>query len=71
VLDRLALAWGVVGVHVPVIRNTDELIGAGESALLDRGLVEPDQEVVVLAGKGLTRGSDEHDEVERVNRERD
>jgi pyruvate kinase len=71
VLDRLALAWGVVGVHVPVIRNTDELIAVGEAALLDRGLVEPDQEVVVLAGKGLTRGSTNMMKVERVNRERD
>ena len=31
----------------------------------------PDQEVVVLAGRGLTRGSTNMMKVERVNRERD
>ena len=69
VLDRLALAWGVVGVRVPVIRTTDELIAVGEAALLDRGLVELHQEVVVLAGTGLTRGSTNMMKIERVNRE--
>ena len=51
------LAWGVVPVQVPVIANTDELIVAGERALLDRGYVQPGQEVVVIAGNSPLRGA--------------
>jgi pyruvate kinase len=55
--DRLALAWGVTPVRAPAVANTDELINIGEGILLDRGLVEKGQEVVVLAGHTPMKGA--------------
>lgn len=67
VIDRLALAWGVVPVKVPVIQGTDDLIAAGEQALLERGLVARGQEVVVLAGNAPLRGATNMMKVEVVD----
>jgi len=55
--DRLALAWGVTPVMAPTVASTDELIAIGESILLDRGLVQRGQEVVVLAGNTPMKGA--------------
>ena len=57
VADRLCLAWGVQAFVIPKISATDDLIAAGEKALLRAGALERGQEVVVLAGKQPTRGS--------------
>ncbi len=57
VRDRLALVWGVVPVKCPAVKSTDELLATGERILLDRGLLQPGQEVVVLAGSGPVRGA--------------
>ena len=67
VRDQLALAWGVVPVQVPTIHQTDDLIAAGERVLIDRGLVARGAEVVVLAGKGPTRGATNMMKVEVVD----
>ncbi len=56
VCDRLRLAWGVIALKVPQIATTDELIAAGEQALMDAGLLERGAEVVVLAGHSPLRG---------------
>lgn len=56
-LDRLALAWGVTPVLAPSVASTDELIGIGETILLEAGLVERGQEVVVLAGNTPMKGA--------------
>ena len=55
--DRLTLVWGVTPVRVPVVQSTDELIAIGEKVLLERGLLEPGQEVVVLAGSTPMKGA--------------
>ncbi len=67
VIDRLALAWGVVPVKVPEIQGTDDLIAAGERVLLERGLVSRGQEVVVLAGNSPLRGATNMMKVEIVD----
>lgn len=55
--DRLALAWGVTPVLAPSVESTDDLIALGERTLLDSGLVERGQEVVVLAGNTPMKGA--------------
>ena len=67
VCDRLALAWGVTPVLVPEIRGADELIAAGERALLAAGLLKRGQEVVVLAGILPIRGATNMMKVEVVD----
>jgi pyruvate kinase len=67
--DKLALAWGVTPLLVPDVRGgTSEMIAAGERALLDAGLLEEGDEVVILAGRTHTRGSTNMMTVERVGR---
>ncbi len=67
VADRLSLAWGVTAVKIPLIRGTDELIAAGERALLERGLVQHGDEVVVLAGRVPMRGATNMMKIEVVD----
>jgi pyruvate kinase len=67
VADRLALAWGVRAVTLPVIEGTDELIAAGEKALIDAGFVQPGAEVVLLAGRAPMRGATNMMKVEVVD----
>ena len=57
VADRLSLAWGVNALMIPTIRGTDELISAGERALLDAGWLDLGEEVVLLAGRVPMRGA--------------
>ncbi|MEC8423073.1 MAG: pyruvate kinase, partial [Myxococcota bacterium] len=57
VADRLSMAWGVTTLVIPQIDGTDDLISAGERAILQQGLLTRGQEVVVLAGQQPTRGS--------------
>ena len=55
VVDRLALAWGVQPLRIAPVQSVDDLILAGEHALLASGLVQPGEELVVLAGKAPTK----------------
>lgn len=57
VVDRLKLAWGITPLVVPPVRNTDDLIAAGEAILLERGFVEVGQEYLVLAGRSPMRAA--------------
>ncbi|MCB9758696.1 MAG: pyruvate kinase [Alphaproteobacteria bacterium] len=57
VCDRLSLVWGVQPVKVPAVKSTDELIAQGERVLLQQGLIEPGQEIVVLAGSSPMKGA--------------
>ena len=57
VCDRLSLVWGITAVRMPIFETTDEMIAAGEQALLQAGLIEPGTEVVVLAGNSPMRGA--------------
>jgi pyruvate kinase len=65
--DKLALAWGVTPLVVPEVRDgTSNMIAAGEQALMDAGMLEPGDEVVILAGRTHTRGSTNMMTVERL-----
>ncbi len=55
--NRLALAWGVTTLPVPRVESSEEMIVAAERVLLQRGLVEPGQQVVILTGRAPTRGA--------------
>ncbi len=67
VADRLALAWGVHPVFIPLIASTDDLIAAGENALIENGLLPPGTEVVVLAGRAPMRGATNMMKVEVID----
>ncbi len=55
--DRMAMSWGVTPVLAPNVASTDELIAIGEKILLQRGLIDRGQEVVVLAGNTPMKGA--------------
>ncbi len=57
VCDALSLVWGITAVRMPVFETTDEMIAAGERALMDAGLLAAGTEVVVLAGNSPMRGA--------------
>jgi pyruvate kinase len=65
--DRLALIRGVTAVKLPVFRDTDELIAAGENVLIERGYLPEGCEVVVLAGNAPLRGAANLMKVEVLN----
>ncbi|MCK6503789.1 pyruvate kinase [Myxococcota bacterium] len=67
VCDALAMAWGVVPVRIPDLDNFDALIVAAERILLERGLIEDGDEVVVLAGDAPIRGGNTLMKVETVD----
>ena len=67
VADMLTLVWGVSAVTIPTIKGTDELIAAGERALIDAGWLLPGQEVVLLAGRSPMRGATNMMKVEVIN----
>ncbi|MCB9688534.1 MAG: pyruvate kinase [Alphaproteobacteria bacterium] len=53
--DQLSLAWGVVPILVPPVDSTDELIHVGERVLVEQGLIQRGEEIVILAGKAPSR----------------
>ena len=55
--DRLSMAWGVTPVISATVESTDELITIGEHMLLENGLLQRGQEVVVLAGNTPMKGA--------------
>jgi pyruvate kinase len=57
VADMLALVWGVTALPMPVFETTDEMIAAGEAALMKSGYLQAGTEVVVLAGNTPMRGA--------------
>ena len=67
VCDALSMAWGVVPLRIPDLDNFDALIVAAEKLLLDRGLIEDGDEVVVLAGDAPIRGGNTLMKVETVD----
>jgi pyruvate kinase len=67
VADRLSLAWGVTSVVIPVIDGMDNLIAAGERALMGASLLQNGQEVVLLAGQQPQRGSTNMMKVEIID----
>ncbi|MFP4177082.1 MAG: pyruvate kinase [Candidatus Brocadiia bacterium] len=57
---RLSLVWGVEPMRLPVFSSTDEMIERGEEKLRRRGLVEPGDLAVCVAGAstGTPGGTD-------------
>jgi pyruvate kinase len=59
VYNELALIWGVEPILHPVCEKTDDLVRVGERVLLESGIVEQGEMVVLMAGKlsglGLSR----------------
>lgn len=49
-LNRLALAWGVQPYLLPFHESADNLLKAGEQALLSRGIARPGDTVIMVAG---------------------
>jgi len=59
VYDELALIWGVEPILHPICEKTDDLVRVGERVLLESGIVQQGEMVVLMAGKlsglGLSR----------------
>jgi pyruvate kinase len=56
-LRYLSGLWGIAPLPVPVVRTIDEMITAAEKAACAHGLARSGEEVVVLAGQALTKGT--------------
>lgn len=57
VVDQLSLVWGVMPFHLPLLPAMQDLIAAGEALLLERGLITPGEELIILGGNGPHEGS--------------
>ena len=51
VQNELALIWGVESLIVPSATTTDDILKAGEHALLEGGVVEKGEMIVIMAGR--------------------
>jgi pyruvate kinase len=51
VQNELALIWGVESLVVPSATTTEDILQAGESALLESGVVEKGEMIVIMAGR--------------------
>ena len=51
VRNELALIWGVEALIVPLADSTEEMLKFGEKTLLDAGVVEKDEMIVIMAGR--------------------
>jgi pyruvate kinase len=51
VQNELALIWGVESLVVPSASTTDDILKAGERALLEAGVVEKGEIIVIMAGR--------------------
>ena len=51
VQNELALIWGVETLLVPHVKTTEEMLRAGEKALLESGAVEKGEMIVLMAGR--------------------
>jgi pyruvate kinase len=50
-INQLALIWGVDSVMTPPSRSTEELLKVGEQTLLQAGVVELGETIVLMAGR--------------------
>ena len=51
VQNELALIWGVETILIPHVKTTEEMLRAGEKALLESGAVEKGEMIVLMAGR--------------------
>ena len=71
VLDKLRLAYGVQAIQVPQIDSTEELIIQTEKALIDKGICQRGDEVVILGGNAPLRGASNLMKIEIINEKMD
>ena len=57
VVDQMRMVWGVYAIKVPQIDSTEELVIAAQNALMERGLVQEGDEVVILGGSAPLKGA--------------
>jgi pyruvate kinase len=57
VVDRLALAWGVESFLMPLVHTIDEMVAVGERTLLERGLVQAGDALLILGGNSPRQGT--------------
>ena len=57
VYNRLSLVWGVAPTLIPKIEDTRKLMDAAEHLLVDKGVLKPDDLVVIITGLALKSGS--------------
>ena len=53
---RCALYWGVDAICAPAVLTTDEMINTVEQSLFERGLVQRDDTIIIVAGAPLGMG---------------
>ncbi len=51
VQSELALIWGVEALLAPPADSTEQMLKTGEKTLVDAGLVEPGEMIVIMAGR--------------------
>ena len=51
VQNELALIWGVESLIVPHVKTTEDMLKAGEKALMESGAVEKGEMIVLMAGR--------------------
>ena len=51
VQNELALIWGVESLLTPKAQSTEEMLKIGEATLLEAGVVEPGEMIVMMAGR--------------------
>jgi pyruvate kinase len=65
VQNELALIWGVEALVHPPCETTEDMVKTGDRALLQAGIVQPGEMVVLMAGKlsglGLSRSVKLHE----------
>jgi len=66
VYNRLALAWGVEAVRAPFAEQTDQMLLAGEEALLAAGRLHAGDMVVIVSGAMPRRGSTNFVKIQRL-----
>ena len=67
VVDQMRLVWGVHAIKVPQIESTEELIIETELALMEQGLLQKGDEVVILGGNAPLRGASNLMKIEIIN----
>jgi pyruvate kinase len=57
VADQLSLAWGVTPVAMSHVRSAHELLQMAEQTLIEKGHLQPGEEVVVISGQAGLKGT--------------
>lgn len=57
VYNRMSLMWGVIPLVIPDAKHTDEMLEAGEKAILERQLLTQGDSVVFCAGNTHMKGA--------------